>query len=225
MSQGHSRFTEESFELLAALARNNDKGWYTKHRHDFDACVRQPFADFLLELTERLSGTDIALKGDGSTMFRQARDVRFSNDKRPYSESVSGLLTLTGTKHGPGRLAYVELDADGGRIGGGMHQPSAKDLEPVRRRIVDEPDEFHRVLETLMAADVDIERTNAVETMPRGFADHANHRFADIVRLKQLLAMRPIPVSAWIDASAVESAAEAVIALAALYSFIEKARG
>lgn len=60
---------------------------------------------------------------------------------------MSGLLTQSGSKHEGGRLAYVELNA--GRIGGGMHQPTAKDLEPVRRRIIDEPDEFDRVLKVL----------------------------------------------------------------------------
>ena len=58
--------------------------------------VREPFAAFLEDVTERLAGTEIALQGSADTMFRQARDVRFSPDKRPHSVSVTGLLTQSG---------------------------------------------------------------------------------------------------------------------------------
>jgi uncharacterized protein (TIGR02453 family) len=224
MTNNSIGFTPRSFELLEALAQNNDKQWFAQHRDEFQMQVRDPFAAFLEDLTERLSGTEIALQGSADTMFRQARDVRFSPDKRPYSVSVSGLLTPSGSKNEVGRLAYVELQADGGRIGGGMHQPTAKDLEPVRRRIIDEPDEFDRVLEVLNNADVVIEHTSAVQSMPRGFSEHAGHRHADVIRLKQLLAMRTIPKPAWIDDSAAEQATEAVLALQSLYEFIGSTR-
>jgi uncharacterized protein (TIGR02453 family) len=124
MTEHTLRFTPRSFELLEELDQNNTKEWFAQHRDEFQMQVREPFAAVLEDLTERLSGTDIALKGGADTMFRQARDVRFSPDKRPYSVTVSGLLTPTGTKNEGGRLAYVELTADGGRIGGGMHGSS-----------------------------------------------------------------------------------------------------
>lgn len=94
----------------------------------------------------------------------------------------------------------------------------------MRRRILEEPGAFERVLETLDDAETDIERADAVKTMPRGFADHADHPYADIIRLKQLLAMRPIPKKAWIDDTAADRATDAVGALAALCEFIETAR-
>jgi len=223
MTKNGNGFTARSFDLLDALAHDNSKDWFDAHRADFDEYVREPFAAFLEALTEQLSGSDIALQGSAATMFRQARDVRFSDDKRPYSELVSGLLTETGDKNEAGRLAYLELDADGGRIGGGMHRPKAKDLAPVRQRMIDEPDAFQSVLDTLHDADTDFEHGDAVETMPRCFSDHSDHRYADIIRLKQLLAMRPIPKTAWLDDTAADRAVEAIHALAAFYEFIEAA--
>jgi uncharacterized protein (TIGR02453 family) len=223
MTTNSNGFTPRSFELLEGLAQNNTKQWFAQHRDEFQLHVREPFAAFLEDLTDRLSGTEIALKGGADTMFRQARDVRFSPDKRPYSESVSGLLTQSGSKNEGGRLAYVELTADGGRIGGGLHQPTARDLEPVRRRIIDEPDEFDRVLDVLNQADVVIDDSNAVRSMPRGFSEHAGHRHAHVIRLKQLLAMRTMQQPEWIDGSAAEHATEAVLALQSLYEFIGSA--
>jgi uncharacterized protein (TIGR02453 family) len=221
MTKGRVRFTNRSFELLEDLAQNNNKQWFTQHRHEFNEQVREPFGDFLEILTEQLSSTEIALQGSADTMFRQARDVRFSADKRPYSVSVSGLMTPSGSKREGGRLAYVELEADGGRIGGGMYQPSAKELEPVRRRIINEPGEFDLVLGMLSKGDLALEQSSALKSMPRGFSDYANHRHADVIRLKQLLAMCTIPKAAWLDNTAIDRATEAVRALQSLYDLVE----
>lgn len=85
VTENSIRFTPRSFERLEALAQNNDQLWFAQHRAEFQMQVREPFAAFLEDVTERLSGTEIALQGSAETMFRQARDVRFSPDKRPYS--------------------------------------------------------------------------------------------------------------------------------------------
>lgn len=224
MSRAGNGITDTTFEFLTGLAANNDKAWFDEHRDTWHSHVREPFATFLEDLSMRLAGTELPLIGSAQTMFRINRDVRFSNDKRPYSESVSGLLTPAGTKNEGGRLLYLELGADGGRIGGGMHRPNATALKPIRRRILDEADEFDGVLAALDDADMGIDRSDQVATMPRGFADASQHRHAEVVRCTQLLAMRPIPKSAWLDDTAVERAAGAAGALVELYDFIDRAR-
>lgn len=157
-------------------------------------------------------------------MFRINRDVRFSADKRPYSESVSGLLTESGTKGESGRLLYLALDATGGRIGAGLHQVSAAALRPVRQRMIDHPDEVDRLLETLSGVDVAIDRSEKVATMPRGFGDHEASAHADLVRCTRLVAMRPLPRSCWLDDTVLDRSVEAAEALVELYDFIDRAR-
>lgn len=62
-------------------------------------------------------------------------------------------------------------------------------------------DEFDGVHAAVNDADIQIEHGSPVETMPRGFADHADHRQVHAIRFKGLHAMRLIPKSGWIDDS------------------------
>lgn len=218
------RFTRATFAFFEGLAADNSREWFDQHRQDHRDHVKEPFADLLEELSARLAGTRLPVRGGPQTMFRINRDVRFSNDKRPYNENVSALLTLDGTKGEHGRLLYLDLGARGGRVGGGMHRPRAADLEPVRRHVVEQPEAFDRVLERLDAADVSFDLEDQLATMPRGFAEHADHARAELLRAKQLVAMRPLPKTCWLDDSVGDRVVEAADALADLYDFIDEAR-
>lgn len=77
-------FDPRAFELLDALAANNEKAWYDANRPEFEAELRVPFAQMLEAITERLEGSIAPLIGSKRTMFRQNRDVRFSKDKSLY---------------------------------------------------------------------------------------------------------------------------------------------
>jgi len=67
------------------------------------------------------------------------------------------------------------------------------------------------------------EEAHVVKTMPRGISAEAARPHADYVRLKQILAARPLPISSFLDAAATERAVEAVAALQHLYAFIDEA--
>lgn len=220
-----SRFTTDTFAFLSGLRDHNDREWFAARRDVWAASVRDPFTGFLEVVSDGLSGGPLPLRGGAKTMFRIQRDVRFSKDKSPYSTSASGLLTRDGTKAEEGPLAYVELGPDGGRVGGGLHRPRASDLTPVRQRIFNEPEAFDDVLEALSSVDASIAIERQVKTMPRGFQDHRDHRHAEFVRSKDLLAMRPISVEAWLSGDAVGQVVEFVEqGLKSLYDFIAGAR-
>lgn len=221
-----TRFTEHSFEFFSELAQNNNRDWFHSNRNRFKSDLETPFVAFLETISHKLSATAMPLRGGRKTMFRMQRDVRFSNNKRPYNESISGLLTMTGTKNGSGRLAYIAIDKDGGRIGGGMHQPTSTQLGPVRRRILNEPETFSTVLDVLSDSEIEIEdgSDRKVKTVPRGFAGAEEHEYVDFIRLKQILAFRSLPVPSLIDGSAVDLVVQAIYALRYLYDFIDGAR-
>ncbi|MEM6928603.1 MAG: TIGR02453 family protein [Myxococcota bacterium] len=220
-----SRFSDETFEFLSGLRDHNEREWFSAHRDVWVASVRDPFGAFLEAVSEQLANGPLPLRGGPKTMFRIQRDVRFSKDKRPYSTSASGLLTRDGTKAEDGPLAYVELGPEGGRVGGGLHRPRASDLSPVRKRLVDEPEAFDAVLTALSSVDASLSTERQVKTMPRGFAAHAAHRHAQVIRGKELLAMRPISVDAWLSGAAVRQVVDAIEqGLKPLYDFIGGAR-
>lgn len=224
MSRGGNGFTDTSFSFFDDLAANNEREWFHAHKQTFEDYVRTPFIEFLEELGARLTDSPLPVRGGAQTMFRINRDVRFTDDKRPYSENVSGLLTEGGTKSESGRLLYLELHADGGRIGGGMHQAKASELRPVRELIVAEPGRVEELLAALSEAEVEFDRSNQVATMPRGFSDADESPHAELLRCTQLIAMRPLPKSCWLDDTASDRAVEAAERLALLYDFINDAR-
>lgn len=197
-------FTPKSFDLLEGLAANNDKAWYEEHRKDFEAYLRQPFAEVLEQATAGLSETDVPLMGGPKTMFRQHRDIRFSKDKSPYSTHVSGVLTPSGTKAEKEGLVYVHLDSSGGFVACGFYQLKPTDLGPIRDRILEKPEEFAGVLKDLEAAGFSLSDENKLTTMPRGYKEYEGHEYADYLKLKSFMVQIHLGRGAWLDGDIVD---------------------
>lgn len=209
----------EAFALLEDLAADNSKGWYDAHRDAFKATVRTPFARVLEAATAVLTSADPPLKGSPKTMFRQHRDTRFSEDKRPFSEYVAGLLTPSGSKREDEGVLYLRLDAGGGFVSAGFKLRKASELAPLRKRMVAEPEVFREVLDNLKAAGLDLSREGALSSMPRGFAHYRAHEFAPYLRLPGLLATKPLTPTDWTDGAIVETVVRHARACGSLLRF------
>jgi len=201
-------FTQKSFDLLEGLAANNEKAWYDDHRDDFEAYLRQPFAQVLELATERLEETDLPLAGSAKTMFRQNRDIRFSKDKSPYSTYVSGLLTPSGTKAEKEGVVYIQLDSSGGMIACGFYQLKAAELAPIRDQIIEKPEAFADVLKDLENANLSLSQEDSLTAMPRGYEAHDEHEHVDYLKLKSLIVSTQLPKSAWLCADVVDRIVE-----------------
>jgi uncharacterized protein (TIGR02453 family) len=122
------------FEALA-LAQNRD--WFHANRAGYDLMWLAPMQSLLAELKaplERLYGRKLG----APKVFRINRDVRFSNDKRPYKTNISGMLPL-GSKtstDGPAAL-YLQLGLDE-MVAFGFYALEPASLLRLRRRLLDE---------------------------------------------------------------------------------------
>lgn len=197
-------FARKSFDLLEGLAANNSKDWYDEHREDFDAYLREPFAEVLELASDRLCETAIPLSGSAKTMFRQNRDVRFSKDKSPYSTHVSGVLTPSGTKGEKDGLIFLQLDASGGMLACGFYQLKAAELAPVRDWMIEKPKMFSDVLKDLESAGLSLSDEDKLKSMPRGYEDYANHEHVEYIKLKSLIVQTSLPKSAWLKGDIVD---------------------
>lgn len=74
-------FGPDTLAFLHELHERNDKVWFETQRDRHERWLRGPLRDLLHDL-EGLFGP--------SFLFRHHRDLRFTHDKRPYKESVSG---------------------------------------------------------------------------------------------------------------------------------------
>lgn len=193
------------FRLLRELASNNTREWYHANKAQLNALVRDPFAEVLREVTRRLRDSGTPLVGSEKTMFRQFRDTRFSKDKSPLKDNVGGVLTLMGNKNTAGPLVYVHLATSNSFTAAGFYQLGSKELASFRQRIVDESDTVDAMLEHLDGAGLAIEQGEALKRMPRGFEAAADHRHADLLRLKSYIVRRPLTQADWRSGTVVDT--------------------
>jgi uncharacterized protein (TIGR02453 family) len=126
-------------QYLTELRANNERGWFNAHRDEYETLLLEPARDFVEAAGEELRafvpdvGADPRVNG---SIFRIARDARFSKDKRPYKDHLDLWFWVGDRKRGPGfwfRLTPEEL-----LLGGGMHRFEPAQLERYRTSVVDD---------------------------------------------------------------------------------------
>jgi uncharacterized protein (TIGR02453 family) len=219
------KFSREAFRFLEHLDVNNNREWFAENRSTYVQQLKEPFAEVLMEASRLLAKARIPLKGGEQTTFRINRDVRFSADKTPYSTHVSGVLTRTGRKDLASALVYVNLNEAGGFLAGGLYRPQVSRLEPIRRGMVAHEKNFISVVNNLHLAGLELDDSETTKTMPKGFADLADHPQAPWIRLKNIMATRPMSQRDWTSGAAPQLLAEFTLSVSPLLDFLDKHEG
>ena len=215
--------TSRAFALLTELEANNERDWYAARKDEFRAELLEPFERLLEAVTTKLARTALPLVGSKKTMYRMHRDVRFSANKLPYKLHVSGLLTADGTKKETDGIVYLHCDATGGFVAAGFYLPETAWLEPVRRRMLEEPKAWTKVLRGLDKAGLELDPEHALKSMPRGFADASEHEHAASLKLKSLIVTRRLTPKDWKDDAVVDATAAMAKDARALIEFAREA--
>ncbi|MDO5627239.1 MAG: DUF2461 domain-containing protein [Mobilicoccus sp.] len=161
-------------EFYMALEEDNSKEFWAAHRQGYEREVRDPLVALLADLEDEFGSAKI---------FRPHRDVRFSSDKSPY-KTHQGAYVPVATATG----WYIEISADGIRVGGGTYQLDAAALRAYRAG-VDGPTGavLDRIVTDLEQAGWEV-GGDQVATAPRGWSrDHERIR---LLRRKTLAASR-----------------------------------
>jgi uncharacterized protein (TIGR02453 family) len=175
-------FTAEFFRFLARLKRNNDRDWFLAHQEEFETYVRQPALRFITEFAAPLYEIAPHLIADPrpsrGSMFRIYRDMRFSEDKRPYKTHVAMRFSHRGKDvHSPG--FYLHLEAGGCFAASGLWRPDPPTLLKVRSAIVSRPEEWRAVRQLLNWDDA-----GKLRRPPHGFP--SDHEFVEDLKLRDL---------------------------------------
>lgn len=191
-----SGFPQGCFDFLEALECHNNREWFNSARGICEKQVYQPAQLFVSAMGPRLKKIcpelvfDPRTNGMGS-MFRLARDTRFSRDKSPFKTNLGFRFWLSEKARRAGRIGlYVHLDRSGVRVYGGAHRLGPEDLAAFRIHVTQ--DRYAAVLRRILAGleqagcELDAERLDRV---PRGYA--ADHGNADLLRYKSLFAVSP----------------------------------
>lgn len=203
-------FPKEALSFYEGLAADNSKSYWDAHRDTYEDAIREP----LELLTYELSGEFGAAK-----VFRPYRDVRFSKDKTPYKTAAAAVAHQDDHEL---CARYVELSAQGLRVGGGVWHLEKEQLAKVRRAI--DTDVHGKELERLKA-ELESKGIGYVEpelkTAPRGFPK--DHPRIELLRCKRHAAMVLHAPAKWLHTpEAKERVAQTWREITPLLAWIEK---
>ncbi|SEQ80112.1 TIGR02453 family protein [Microlunatus flavus] len=176
-------FGPDLVDFFEGLAADNSRTYWQAHRQAYEAGVRAPLEALAADLAPRFGEVKV---------FRPHRDVRFSADKRPYSEHASLAVAAEG-----GTALYLQISADELLLAAGLYAPTPDQLRRFRRAV----DAGLPAVE-LDAVVVEAERGglhladgDPVKTAPRGY--RRDHPRIDLLRRRSLTVGRSWEPSGW----------------------------
>lgn len=141
--------SKQFFAFFVALEKNNTREWFEAHKADFEEHVKAPFLDLVQGLVEAMRAEDPLITMTAKdAVFRLHRDVRFSKDIRPYKTNMGAAIARGGRKDMASPGLYVEINAKGGHVAGGIYMPDKEQLADIRAWIADHHTELRKALNT-----------------------------------------------------------------------------
>ncbi|KAF7720891.1 hypothetical protein EC973_005871 [Apophysomyces ossiformis] len=180
-------------EFMALLAANNDRDFMRIQQQQW-LSIRADFIDFVGMIISELHKLDptVLVEESKDAIYRQHRDLRFTNDRRPYKCHLSASFSRGGKKSPfagyhlsvcPGNKTYVAA---------GIWQPSSSRLFRIRQGIMENGNLMREALsmDTMekvfgkCGLDV-LEDTDKLKSAPKGIAK--DHPEIDLLRYKSLV--------------------------------------
>ena len=173
---------QETLNFFKEIAVNNNKPWFEKNKARYEA-ARENYLEFIAELLPHIRKIEPIYEKDlKKYASRIYRDVRFSKDKSPYKNNISGLIERAAEdKKCP---LYIHIQPGASFIGGGVWQPEPDLLSRVRQEIDYNGSEFNKIIKkksfvTLFGK----VKGESLVRPPKGYeADNPN---IDLLKLKQ----------------------------------------
>ncbi len=178
--------------FLSDLTKNNNREWFNENKKRYET-ARKNYISFLDELLQEMAAFEPIAKNQigKDLVFRIYRDVRFSNDKRPYKDHFGAYISEGGRKSIlPGY--YLHLAGNNNSfLAGGLWMPPAEYLKAVRQEIDYNLDELISITETpdfkKQFGDL---RGDKLKTTPKGY-DKENPAI-EYLRMKSWNAVMPL---------------------------------
>lgn len=137
---------KEIFQFLYQLEENNNKVWFDAHRSEY-AKTKNMVIQLTTELIAEVQKFDpsIGYVNAKDCLFRIFRDLRFTQDKRPYKTNYGSFISRGGKCSGyPGY--YVHFQPGHSFVAGGMYMPTPQQLKMIRTAIYEQTDEFLEIM-------------------------------------------------------------------------------
>jgi len=126
--------------------------WFTEHREQYEADVREPalaFIESMVPVLRRISKHFTAVaKRSGGSLMRVHRDMRFAKVNEPYKTNIGIQFRHERGRdvHAPG--FYVHIEPEDCFLAAGIWRPEPRALRAIRMEIADRPSAWRRVATT-----------------------------------------------------------------------------
>ena len=218
-----SYFTPAFFGFFEELKKNNNREWFQANKERYAEVVQDPAVRFIQDAAARLHKISPHLVGEakpfGGSLSRIYRDIRFSPDKSPYKTHL-GIhfwhAKAEGMEHSPGIFLHLESGENGAYSG--VWRPEAPTLKKIRDRIVDEPDDWKKVLRSKVRLEGE-----SLQRPPPGY--DPKHPLIQDLRRKDFVGMRSFRDTEVADPRFLATFVEASEAMDPLNEFLAKAMG
>ncbi|MFA8451964.1 MAG: DUF2461 domain-containing protein [Bacteroidales bacterium] len=158
------------YDFLLELRENNNKEWFQANKNKYQQ-AKKDFELFVEVCIEQIKQIDPDISGlqAKDCIFRIFRDVRFSQDKRPYKTNFGAFLAKSGRKSRFGGY-YIHIEPEQCFLGGGCYMPESNVLKAIRQEIFEHPDDFIKIIEApVFKAHYTELFGEKLKTAPRGF--------------------------------------------------------
>ena len=175
---GFAGFPKQTLTFLRGLSKNNDKTWFDGHRQDYERYWVEPAKDFVVAAGEALVKVAPDVRAEpkvNGSIFRINRDVRFSQDKRPYKDHLD-FWFWEGERKKAVSGFFMRITPKTLGVGVGAHGFDKDRLATYRKAVVD-PTAGPALAKTVSAVErkgYDVKGEH-YKKLPRGFtADNAS---------------------------------------------------
>ncbi|KAI9280138.1 hypothetical protein BC943DRAFT_283631 [Umbelopsis sp. AD052] len=183
----------DTLQFMADLAENNEREFMLLHNERWLKC-KQDFTDFVGQVMEHARQLDPSILECQAkeAVYRLNRDLRFTNDKRPYKTFLSASFSRGGKKS-PFAGYYLSV-CPGNRsfIGAGLWSPSSAIISRIRQGIMEDPTLLRQALDLPMIEEIygskgvdALESDDRLKTAPKGV--DKNHPDIDLLRYKSFV--------------------------------------
>jgi len=209
-------------DFLSDLKKNNNKEWMDSNKSRYQA-VKKEFENLVRVVIEQISQFDTSIAGiePKNCIFRLNRDIRFSNDKRPYKENMGAFITKDGKKGVDGGY-YIHIQPGQSMLAGGTYMPPADILKKIRQEIDYNPKQLEHFMHSR-----DFKKYfgrfegERLKTAPKGYP--ADHPRIDLLNLKSLIVAHNIEDKLVLDNNFTEYAIKIFSAMKPLNDYLKTA--
>ncbi len=144
-----SYFSSDLFDFLRKLKRNNNRDWFARNKGRYEQVVRDPVLRFIEAVGPELYKVSPHFVADPhpsrGSMFRIYRDIRFSNDKRPYKTHIGVQFAHEKAQDAHAPVFYLHLEPDNCFAAGGVWHPDSPTLLRIRNAVVAQQDDWKKL--------------------------------------------------------------------------------